>query len=139
MSTPSGPDLEIAGYSILRKIDEGGMGEVFEAQQAAPARRVAIKLVKRGMDSEEVVARFESERHALALMNHAHIAQVYAAGTTLTGRPYFVMEYVEGAPITAHCDRERLGIDERIALFLQVCEGVHHARLQAARGDLAPR
>ena len=121
------PDLEIAGYNILRKIDEGGMGEVFEAAQAEPARRVAIKLVKKGMDSEEVVARFESERHALALMNHAHIAQVYAAGTTITGRPFFVMEYVEGAPITDHCDRERLGIDERIALFLEVCEGVHHA------------
>jgi tetratricopeptide (TPR) repeat protein len=121
------PDLEIAGYTILRKIDEGGMGEVFEAQQAEPARRVAIKLVKRGMDSEEVVARFESERHALALMNHPHIAQVYAAGTTSTGRPYFVMEYVEGVPITAHCDGGRLGIDERLALFLAVCEGVHHA------------
>jgi non-specific serine/threonine protein kinase/serine/threonine-protein kinase len=121
------PDLEIAGYTILRKIDEGGMGEVFEAAQAEPARRVAIKMVKRGMDSEEVVARFESERHTLALMNHAHIAQVYAAGTTITGRPYFVMEYVQGAPITEHCDRERLGIDERIALFLEVCEGVHHA------------
>jgi serine/threonine protein kinase/tetratricopeptide (TPR) repeat protein len=127
VTQPSRPDLDIAGYTILRKIDEGGMGEVFEASQEEPARRVAIKLVKRGMDSEEVVARFESERQALALMNHACIAQVYAAGTTGTGRPYFVMEYVEGVPITEHCDRERLGIDERIALFLQVCEGVHHA------------
>ena len=125
--TSARPDLEIAGFSILRKIDEGGMGEVFEATQAEPARRVAIKLIKRGMDSKQVVARFESERHTLALMNHPHIAHVYAAGSTITGRPYFVMEYVEGVPITAHCDRERLGIDERIALFLQVCEGVHHA------------
>jgi non-specific serine/threonine protein kinase/serine/threonine-protein kinase len=121
-------DLEVPGYSIQRKIDEGGMGEVYEAwQEGAVGRRVAIKLVKRGMDSDDVLARFESERHALALMNHAHIAQVYAAGTTACGRPYFVMEFVEGEPITAHCDRARLTIDERIALFLAVCEGVHHA------------
>jgi len=148
------PDLEIAGYTILRKIDEGGMGEVYEASQEEPARRVAIKLVKRGMDSEEVVARFESERQALALMNHACIAQVYAAGTTGSGRPYFVMEYVEGVPITVHCDRDKLGIDERIALFLQVCEGVHHAHqkgiihrdikssnvlVQAENGQAAPK
>jgi tetratricopeptide (TPR) repeat protein len=103
------------------------MGEVFEAQQAEPARRVAIKLIKLGMNSKQVVARFESERHALALMNHANIAQVYAAGTTGNGRPYFVMEYVEGVPITAHCDRDRLGIGERIWIFLEVCDGVHHA------------
>jgi non-specific serine/threonine protein kinase/serine/threonine-protein kinase len=120
-------DLDITGYSVVRKIDEGGMGEVYEAWQEVPRRHVAIKLIKRGMDSEEVVARFESERQALALMNHAHIAQVYAAGTTSAGSPYFVMEYVEGVPITEHCDRDRLAIDERIALFLQVCEGVHHA------------
>jgi len=127
VTQPARQDLDISGYSVVRKIDEGGMGEVFEAWQEVPRRHVAIKLIKRGMDSEEVVARFESERQALALMNHAHIAQVYAAGTTSAGSPYFVMEYVEGVPITEHCDRERLGIDERIALFLQVCEGVHHA------------
>jgi tetratricopeptide (TPR) repeat protein/predicted Ser/Thr protein kinase len=127
MTHSQDPELEIAGYSVVRKIAQGGMGEVFEALQAEPARRVAIKLVKRGMDSDEVVARFESERHALALMNHAHIAQVYAAGTTTSGRPFFVMEYVQGAPITDHCDEGRLGIGERIALFLEVCEGVHHA------------
>ena len=120
-------DLAIDGYAILRKIDEGGMGEVFEAVQEEPARRVAIKLVKRGMDSDEVLARFESERQALALMSHAAIARVYAAGTTFSGRPYFVMEYVEGEPITVYCDRARLGIDARLALFLEVCEGVHHA------------
>jgi serine/threonine protein kinase/tetratricopeptide (TPR) repeat protein len=127
VTIPSRQDLDIAGYSILRKLDEGGMGEVYEGWQEVPRRHVAIKLIKRGMDSEEVVARFESERQALALMNHAHIAQVYAAGTTSAGSPYFVMEFVEGVPITEHCDRDRLGIDERIALFLQVCEGVHHA------------
>jgi serine/threonine protein kinase/tetratricopeptide (TPR) repeat protein len=128
MSTSPGQLLEITGYSILRKIDEGGMGEVYEAWQEVPVRRrVAIKLIKHGMDSAEVVGRFESERQALALMNHAHIAQVYAAGTTPAGRPYFVMEYVEGAPITAHSDRERLDLGARIALFLQVCEGVQHA------------
>ena len=127
MTQPSRQDLDIAGYSILRKLDEGGMGEVYEAWQEMPRRHVAIKLIKRGMDSEEVIARFESERQALALMNHAHIAQVYAAGTTVAGSPYFVMEFVEGVPITDHCDRDRLEIDERIALFLQVCEGVHHA------------
>ncbi len=120
-------DLDIPGYAILRKIDEGGMGEVYEATQDEPARRVAIKLIKRGLDSAEVIARFESERQALALMNHAHIAQVHAAGTTSAGSPYFVMEYVEGVPITEHCDREQLGIDERIALFLRVCDGVQHA------------
>ncbi len=121
-------DLEITGYSVLRKIDEGGMGEVYEAWQEVPVRRrVAIKLIKHGMDSAEVVGRFESERQALALMNHAHIAQVYAAGTTPTGRPYFVMEYVEGVPIMVHCERGRLDLGARITLFLQVCEGVQHA------------
>ncbi len=120
-------ELDIAGLSVVRKIAEGGMGEVFEALQAEPERRVAVKLVKRGMDSGTVVARFESERHALALMNHPHIAQVYSAGTTTTGRPYFVMEYVEGSPITKHCDLENLGIGERIWLFLEVCDGLQHA------------
>ena len=121
------PELDIAGFSVVRKIAEGGMGEVFEALQAEPARRVAVKLVKRGMDSGTVVARFESERHALALMNHPHIAQVYSAGTTNSGRPYFVMEYVEGSPITRHCDDGNLGIGERIWLFLEVCDGLQHA------------
>jgi tetratricopeptide (TPR) repeat protein len=127
VTAPPAPELEIPGYRILRKLDEGGMGEVYEAWQEVPVRHVAIKLIKHGMDSEEVVARFESERQALALMNHAHIAQVYAAGTTAAGRPYFVMEFVQGVPITEHCDRERLRIDERLALFLAVCEGVQHA------------
>jgi serine/threonine protein kinase/tetratricopeptide (TPR) repeat protein len=120
-------ELDIAGLTVVRKIAEGGMGEVFEALQAEPERRVAVKLVKRGMDSGTVVARFESERHALALMNHPHIAQVYSAGTTNSGRPYFVMEYVEGSPITKHCDGENLGIGERIWLFLEVCDGLQHA------------
>ncbi len=128
MPHPSPPELQIPGYAIVRKIDEGGMGEVYEAWQDEPVRRrVAIKLVKWGMDTEEVVARFESERQALALMSHAHIARVYAAGATPTGRPFFVMEYVEGIPITEHCDRGRLPLRERIALFLQVCAGVQHA------------
>ncbi len=115
-------------YRILRRLGEGGMGEVFEADQFRPVRRrVALKLVKSGMDSKQVVARFESERQALALMNHPNIASVFDAGETLDGRSYFVMEYVKGVPITDHCDTYCLGTRERLALFCQVCDGVHHA------------
>ena len=126
---PSDISPEVIGnYRILQKLGEGGMGEVYEAEQARPIkRRVALKIIKWGMDTRQVVARFESERQALALMNHASIAKVYDAGATEEGRPYFVMECVRGVPITEYCDRMRLNTSERLELFIQVCEGVQHA------------
>jgi serine/threonine protein kinase/tetratricopeptide (TPR) repeat protein len=122
-------DLEsITNYRVLQKVGEGGMGEVYEAEQTEPVRRrVALKVIKWGMDTKEVLARFESERQALALMNHPNIARVFEAGTTDSGRPYFAMEYVKGVPITEYCDTHRLSTDERLNLFIQVCEGVQHA------------
>jgi serine/threonine protein kinase/tetratricopeptide (TPR) repeat protein len=121
------PD-RIGPYRILQKIGEGGMGIVYEAEQETPVRRrVALKLVKWGMDTGQVVARFEAERQALALMNHPNVARVFDAGATREGRPYFVMECVKGVPITEHCDRHRLTTRERLELFMQVCEGVQHA------------
>jgi len=123
-STPE----QIGNYRILQKVGEGGMGEVYEAQQQKPVRRrVALKLIKLGMDSKMVVARFESERQALALMNHAAIARVFDAGVTPDGRPFFAMEYVKGIPITDYCDRNRLSVRERLDLFTLVCEGIQHA------------
>jgi tetratricopeptide (TPR) repeat protein len=104
------------------------MGIVYEAEQEAPVRRrVALKLIKWGMDTKEVLARFDSERQALALMNHPNIARVYDAAATAEGRPYFAMEYVQGIPITEYCDKHRLPIRDRLALFMDVCEGVQHA------------
>jgi serine/threonine protein kinase/tetratricopeptide (TPR) repeat protein len=121
------PD-SISGYRILQQVGEGGMGVVYEAEQLRPVRRrVAIKVIKAGMDTKAVVARFESERQALALMDHPNIARVYDAGTTDQGRPYFAMEYISGEPITRYCDRHRLETRERLALFAQVCDGVQHA------------
>ena len=118
----------IGPYKILREIGEGGMGVVYEAEQGKPVRRkVALKLIKWGMDSKAVIARFESERQALALMNHPNIASVYDAGATEQGRPYFAMELVRGEPITEYCDKNRLTIKERLGLFIQVCGGVQHA------------
>ena len=104
------------------------MGIVYEAEQQEPVRRkVALKLIKWGMETKKVIARFESERQALALMNHPNIASVHDAGATVEGRPYFAMEYVQGIPITEYCDKHRLTIEERLRLFVQVCEGVQHA------------
>ncbi len=133
----SGPSLgpanhstppEVKGYEILRILGEGGMGVVYLARQQIPVQRqVAMKIVKPGMDSKQVVTRFESERQALALLDHPNIAQVYDAGTTKDGHPYFSMEYVSGSPITEYCDKHRLSIEERLKLFIQVCEGVQHA------------
>jgi serine/threonine protein kinase/tetratricopeptide (TPR) repeat protein len=118
----------VGPYRIVRKVGEGGMGIVYEAEQEAPVRRrVALKLIKWGMDTKEVLARFNSERQALALMNHPNIARVYDAGATAEGRPYFAMEYVQGIPITEYCDKHRLAIRDRLALFMDVCEGVQHA------------
>jgi tetratricopeptide (TPR) repeat protein/tRNA A-37 threonylcarbamoyl transferase component Bud32 len=118
----------IGPYRLVRQIGEGGMGLVYHAQQIRPIRReVALKIIKPGMDSRQVIARFESERQALALMDHANIARVYDAGATSTGLPYFVMEYVDGVPITRYCDSERLNLKERIALFIPVCRAIQHA------------
>ena len=119
---------EVGPYRILRKIGEGGMGIVYLADQQAPIRRrVALKLIKLGMDTRQVIARFESERQALALMHHPHVAAVYDAGAAPDGRPYFVMEYVAGVSITEYCDRNRLDIPDRLRLFAQACEAIQHA------------
>lgn len=130
----------IGPYFLLELIGEGGMGEVWLAEQRQPVRRrVAIKLIKLGMDTREVVARFESERQALALMDHPAIAKVFDAGSTPEGRPYFVMEYVAGIPITAYCDKHKLTVRQRMELFIQVCEGVQHAHQKAIiHRDLKP-
>jgi serine/threonine protein kinase len=124
------PDLppEIDGYRILRVLGEGGMGLVYLAEQATPFRReVALKVLKIGLNTREVVARFEAERQALALMRHSHIAQIYGAGATEDGRPYFVMEYVSGEPITDYCDRNGLSTRARLELFTLVCGAFEHA------------
>ncbi len=124
----SGVGAQIGPYKLLKILGEGGCGMVYLAEQRSPViRRVALKIIKPGMDTKQVIARFEAERQALALLDHPNIASVYDAGTTKTGRPYFVMEYVKGVSITEHCDREKLGIEERLGLFLQVCEAVQYA------------
>ena len=118
----------IGRYKLLEKIGEGGMAVVYMAEQKRPMRRrVAVKLVKLGMDSKQVIARFEAERQALALMDHPNIAKVLDAGTTDTGRPYFVMELVKGISITEFCDQDSLDTRERLELFISVCQAVHHA------------
>jgi serine/threonine protein kinase/Flp pilus assembly protein TadD len=122
------PRERIAGYRLLQRVGEGGMGVVYEAEQLEPVRRrVAVKVIKAGMDTRQVVARFESERQALALMNHPNIARILDAGATEQGRPFFAMEYVSGEPITNYCDRQRLDTRERLELFIQVCDGIRHA------------
>lgn len=131
---------KVGPYRILRKIGEGGMGEVYLAEQTEPIRRqVAVKVIRKGLDSSRVVARFEAERQALAMMEHSSIARVFDAGATDEGIPFFVMEYVPGVPITQYCDRERLSIEERLSLFVTVCEGVQHAHHKAIiHRDLKP-
>lgn len=115
----------IGPYRLIQMLGVGGMGEVWRAEQTEPLHRVvALKLIKAGMDTKAVVARFDSERQALALMEHPNIAKVFDAGATPAGRPYFVMEYVHGLAITDYCDKHRLTIKERLGLFMQVCEGV---------------
>ena len=126
----SPPDVgwRIGPYRLLERIGEGGFAVVYLAEQHEPVhRRVALKVIKPGMDSKAVIARFEAEKQALALMDHPNVAKVFDAGTTEQGRPYFVMEHVAGVPITEHCDRHRLNIEQRLDLFLQVCEAVQHA------------
>ena len=118
----------IDGYRIQELVGEGGMGLVYAAEQLEPIRRkVALKIIKLGMDTRDVIARFDSERQALALMDHPNIARILDAGSTDTGRPYFVMDYVPGVEITAYADQAKLGIDQRLRMFLSACEAVHHA------------
>jgi len=130
----------IGPYRIHEPLGEGGMGTVYRATQLQPVRReVALKIVKAGMDTREVVARFQSERQALAVMDHSNIAKVLDGGATDRGRPYFVMELVRGVPITEYCDQHRLGTAERIGLFLQVCDAVQHAHQKGViHRDLKP-
>jgi serine/threonine protein kinase/tetratricopeptide (TPR) repeat protein len=122
------PGTHIGPYKLLQKIGEGGMGVVYMAEQEKPVRRtIALKIIKPGMDTDQVVARFEAERQALALMDHQNIARVLDVGTTDTGRPYFVMELVKGVPITEYCDQNRLTPQERLELFAPVCQAIQHA------------
>ena len=130
----------IGPYKLRELLGEGGMGSVFVAEQEKPVRRkVALKIIKLGMDCREVVSRFEAERQALAIMDHANIAKVLDAGTTHNGRPYFVMELVRGTPITEHCDANNLRTRERLSLFIQVCQAVQHAHQKGIiHRDLKP-
>jgi serine/threonine protein kinase/tetratricopeptide (TPR) repeat protein len=140
LPTGEGPGTVLGPYKLLEPIGEGGMGTVFMAEQEQPIRRrVAVKVVKAGMDSREVLARFEAERQALALMEHPNIARVLDAGQTPSGRPFFVMELVKGRPITKYCDEQRLGVRERLALFADVCRAVQHAHQKGViHRDLKP-
>ncbi|UCG55831.1 MAG: protein kinase [Phycisphaerales bacterium] len=135
-----GPGTKIGRYEVLELIGEGGMGLVYLAEQKEPVkRRVALKIIKPGMDSRQVIARFEAERQALALLDHPNIAHVFDAGTTETGRPYFVMEHVKGMSVTRYCDERKLNIEQRLRLFEQVCEAVHHAHQKGIiHRDLKP-
>src|ERR1043165_3237084 len=126
------PSREVEGqvigrYRLLQPIGEGGFGTVWMAEQREPVkRRVALKIIKLGMDTKQVIARFEAERQALAMMDHPGIAKVFDAGATDTGRPYFVMEYIKGVPIVEYCDTERLDTGARLALFASVCQAIQH-------------
>jgi serine/threonine protein kinase/tetratricopeptide (TPR) repeat protein len=134
------PGTVIGSYKLLQQIGEGGMGTVFMAEQTEPVhRKVALKIIKPGMDSRQVIARFEAERQALALMDHPNIAKVYDAGTTEGGRPYFIMELVKGVPITRYCDEHRLTPKKRLELFVPVCQAVQHAHQKGIiHRDLKP-
>src|SRR5262249_44316711 len=122
------PGHVISHYKLLEPIGEGGFGTVCAAEQREPVkRRVALKVIKLGMDTKQVIARFEAERQALALMDHPNIAKVFDAGATETGRPYFVMELVEGIRITEYCDQNQVSMEERLELFLEVCSAIQHA------------
>jgi serine/threonine protein kinase/tetratricopeptide (TPR) repeat protein len=138
--TEERPGSTIGPYTLLEQIGEGGMGAVYLADQTQPVRRkVALKIIKPGMDSKQVVARFETERQALAMMDHPNIAKVFDGGTTDSGRPYFVMELVGGVPITEYCDREQLSIHQRLELFVLVCRAMQHAHQKGIiHRDLKP-
>src|SRR5262249_29578789 len=135
-----GPGARIGPYKLIEQIGEGGMGTVWMARQHQPVKRlVALKLIKAGMDSKQIVARFEAERQALALMDHPHTAKVLDGGATSAGRPYFVMDLVKGAPITRYCDEHRLTPRQRLELFLPVCQAVQHAHHKGViHRDLKP-
>jgi len=134
------PGTHIGPYKLLEQIGEGGMGLVFVAEQQQPVRRkVALKLIKPGMDTKQVIARFEAERQALAIMDHSNIAKVFDGGATAESRPFFVMELVKGKPITDYCDRNHLGTRQRLELFLDVCQAVQHAHQKGIiHRDLKP-
>src|SRR5882724_5057103 len=122
------PGDYIGGYKLLQQIGEGGCGVVYMAEQSAPVhRKVALKIIKPGMDTKSVIARFEAERQALALMDHPAIAKIFDAGATQSGRPYFVMELVRGIKITDYCDHSSMTTEDRLKLFIQVCQAVQHA------------
>ena len=122
------PGTVIGRYKLLQRIGEGGCGIVYMAEQEQPVkRRVALKIIKLGMDTKSVIARFEAERLALALMDHPNIAKVLDAGATETGRPFFVMELVRGIKITEYCDQNKLSTDERLKLFTPICQAIQHA------------
>ena len=135
-----GPGTIIGNYKLLELIGEGGMAVVYMAEQEKPIRRkVALKIIKLGMDTRQVIARFEAERQALALMDHPNIAKVFDAGTTATGRPYFVMELVKGISITEYCDKNNLTTQERLELFIPVCQAIQHAHQKGIiHRDLKP-
>ncbi len=137
---PEGTGRQIGPYKLLQLIGEGGFGSVFMAEQTEPVkRRVAVKVIKKGMDTRQVIARFEQERQALAMMDHPGIAKVLDAGETETGQPYFVMELVDGEPVTDHCDRQKLSIPARLELFVQICSAVQHAHTKGIiHRDLKP-
>ena len=131
---------QIGPYTLMEQIGEGGMGLVYVAEQQQPVkRRVALKLIKAGMDSKEVLARFAAERQALAMMDHPNIAKVLDAGQTDSGRPYFVMELVKGLSITEYCDQHQLDNQQRLQLFMDVCSAVQHAHQKGIiHRDLKP-
>jgi serine/threonine-protein kinase len=134
------PGAVIGPYKLLQQIGEGGMGAVYMAEQEQPVRRkVALKIIKPGMDSRQVVARFEVERQVPAMMDHLNIAKVFDAGTTDTGRPYFVMELVHGVPITKFCDDNKLTPRERLELFVPVCQAIQHAHQKASSTGMSSR
>ena len=133
-------DTNIGRYRLLDRLGEGGYGVVYLAEQCEPVRRkVALKIIRPGMDTEHVIARFEAERQSLALMDHPNIARVLDAGATTSGRPFFVMELVDGEKITDFCDANRFGIRERLEIFVQVCQAIHHAHQKGViHRDLKP-
>jgi serine/threonine protein kinase/tetratricopeptide (TPR) repeat protein len=139
-ATEAAGDDDFGRYHILRTLGQGGMGTVYLAEQREPIRRsVALKVVKLGMDTDQVLARFANERQALAMMDHQNIARIFDAGATSKGRPFFVMEYIEGQPITQYCDRNRSTIGRRLELFLAVCRAVQHAHNKGViHRDLKP-